>query len=71
MPDDLEERVEMRRLLDWFNVKFFEEVTNWLVTEKVYKRLRLGQQRRRRAGHGRCCAPRAPISALTCAISAI
>ena len=31
-------RVEVRRLLDWFNVKFFNEVSNLLVTEKVYKR---------------------------------
>lgn len=38
MPQDIKERVETRRLVDWFNVKFFDEVTNWLVTEKVYKR---------------------------------
>ena len=31
-------RIETRRLVDWFNVKFFDEVTNWLITEKVYKR---------------------------------
>jgi glutathione S-transferase len=38
MPLDLAERVETRRLVEWFNVKFFEEVSNWLVNEKVYKR---------------------------------
>lgn len=38
LPDGVAARVETRRLLDWFNVKFFDEVTNWLVTEKVYKR---------------------------------
>jgi glutathione S-transferase len=38
MPQTMEERVETRRLVDWFNGKFFDEVTNWLVTEKVYKR---------------------------------
>ncbi len=38
MPQDVKARVETRRLVDWFNVKFFDEVTNWLVTEKVYKR---------------------------------
>ena len=38
MPQDIKARVETRRLVDWFNVKFFDEVTNWLVTEKVYKR---------------------------------
>ena len=31
-------RVETRRLLDWFNGKFFTEVSSLLVTEKVYKR---------------------------------
>jgi glutathione S-transferase len=38
MPQDLEERVETRRLVAWFNEKFFEEVSNPLVNEKVYKR---------------------------------
>jgi len=38
MPDEPHERVEVRRLLDWFHQKFFAEVTNWLVTEKIYKR---------------------------------
>ncbi len=31
-------RVEVRRLTGWFNAKFFEEVTNLLVVEKIYKR---------------------------------
>lgn len=38
LPTEKRARVETRRLVDWFNGKFFEEVTNWLVTEKVYKR---------------------------------
>ena len=38
LPEDPCPRAEVRRLLDWFNVKFFFEVSNWLVTEKVYKR---------------------------------
>ena len=38
LPEELRARFETRRLVDWFNVKFFDEVTNWLVTEKVYKR---------------------------------
>jgi glutathione S-transferase len=38
LPHAPHERVEVRRLLDWFHQKFFSEVTNWLVTEKVYKR---------------------------------
>jgi len=38
LPEDPASRVEVRRLFDWFSRKFFDEVTNWLVTEKVYKR---------------------------------
>lgn len=38
LPDDPLGRVEVRRLMDWFGQKFFREVTDWLVTEKVYKR---------------------------------
>lgn len=38
LPQEKQARIETRRLVDWFNVKFFEEVTSWLVTEKVYKR---------------------------------
>ncbi|BDV33641.1 glutathione S-transferase family protein [Methylocystis iwaonis] len=38
LPPEKHARIETRRLVDWFNVKFFEEVTSWLVTEKVYKR---------------------------------
>jgi len=38
LPRDMETRVETRRLVDWFNLKFFDEVTNWLITEKVHKR---------------------------------
>lgn len=38
LPKDIAGRVEVRRLLDWFNGKLFAEATGWLVTEKVYKR---------------------------------
>jgi len=38
LPTDLGTRVEVRRLTGWFNAKFFEEVTNLLVVEKIYKR---------------------------------
>jgi len=38
LPEHPGERVEVRRLVDWFNLKFFDEVTNHLVTEKIYKR---------------------------------
>lgn len=32
------DRIEVRRLLSWFNRKFFEEVSRPLVTERIYKR---------------------------------
>ncbi|MGA0532718.1 glutathione S-transferase family protein [Hansschlegelia sp. KR7-227] len=38
LPENPRERVETRRLTDWFNRKFFEEVSSHLVTEKIYKR---------------------------------
>ncbi|MGC2392405.1 MAG: glutathione S-transferase family protein, partial [Methylovirgula sp.] len=38
LPEDPMARVEVRRLVAWFTQKFHAEVSNWLVTEKVYKR---------------------------------
>jgi glutathione S-transferase len=38
LPRDVAGRVEVRRLLEWFLVKFHEEVTGYLATEKIYKR---------------------------------
>jgi len=38
MPADPSARIEVRRLMSWFNDKFFEEVSSVLVTERVYKR---------------------------------
>ncbi len=38
LPREMSRRVEVRRLLDWFLVKFHEEVTDYLATEKIYKR---------------------------------
>ncbi|MGA2056476.1 MAG: glutathione S-transferase family protein [Bradyrhizobium sp.] len=38
MPQTPAERVEVRRLVAWFNEKFFEEASNPLVTERIYKR---------------------------------
>ena len=37
-------RVEVRRLLEWFNGKLFAEVSDWLVTEKVHKRFMTAEQ---------------------------
>ena len=44
MPEDPLGRAEVRRLTHWFNSKFFAEVSQWLVTEKIYKRFRSGAQ---------------------------
>ena len=49
LPDDPAGRAEARRLMIWFNVKFFNESSQWLVREKVYKRFMSSQQRRRGA----------------------
>jgi len=38
LPTTSAERVEVRRLMAWFNEKFFEEASNPLVTERIYKR---------------------------------
>jgi glutathione S-transferase len=38
LPATAAERVEVRRLMAWFNEKFFEEASNPLVTERIYKR---------------------------------
>src|SRR3981189_130120 len=38
LPTPMGEGIEVRRLLAWFNDKFFEEVSNPLVTERIYKR---------------------------------
>lgn len=38
LPTTMSERIEVRRLMAWFNEKFFEEVSNPLVTERIYKR---------------------------------
>lgn len=35
LPETTAARVEVRRLLDWFLVKFHAEVTEYLVTEKI------------------------------------
>jgi glutathione S-transferase len=38
LPEDVGERVEVRRLMSWFNDKFFAEVSGPLATERFYKR---------------------------------
>jgi glutathione S-transferase len=38
LPTSMDERIEVRRLMAWFNEKFFEEASHPLVTERIYKR---------------------------------
>jgi glutathione S-transferase len=38
LPAAMGERIEVRRLMAWFNDKFFEEASSPLVTERIYKR---------------------------------
>lgn len=38
MPADPAAKVEVRRLMAWFLGKFYDEVTGYLVNEKIYKR---------------------------------
>jgi glutathione S-transferase len=38
LPSEPSERIEVRRLMSWFNDKFFAEASGPLVTERVYKR---------------------------------
>jgi glutathione S-transferase len=38
LPQTMPERIEVRRLMAWFNEKFFEEASHPLVTERIYKR---------------------------------
>ncbi|MPZ58285.1 MAG: glutathione S-transferase family protein [Rhizobiales bacterium] len=44
LPSDPAERVEVRRLADWFNDKFHAEVSGPLVHERLYKRYMSVQQ---------------------------
>lgn len=44
LPTDIEDRHEVRRLIDWFHTKFGTEVTRFTVTEKLFKRfLQMGE----------------------------
>ncbi|MDB5500199.1 MAG: glutathione S-transferase-like [Tardiphaga sp.] len=38
LPVAMAERIEVRRLMAWFNEKFFEEASGPLVNERIYKR---------------------------------
>ncbi len=42
LPGDNKQRAEIRRLCDWFDVKFYKEVYQYIVVEKIHKRFRDG-----------------------------
>ena len=44
LPEAPAARIEVRRLMEWFNVKFFSEVSGFLVHEKIYKRFMPAEQ---------------------------
>jgi glutathione S-transferase len=50
LPDSPAARVEVRRLMHWFNAKFFDEVSHYLVQEKIYKRYMTNDQARQFGG---------------------
>ncbi|MBY0611338.1 MAG: glutathione S-transferase family protein [Beijerinckiaceae bacterium] len=52
LPEGPADRVEVRRVVHWFNVKFFDEVSHHLVQEKVYKRFMSAEQARGYGGAG-------------------
>lgn len=43
LPEDVKERAEVRRIMDWFDVKFYNEVYKYIVSEKIIKRFQLRQ----------------------------
>ncbi len=38
LPENVLERAEVRRIMEWFDIKFYNEVYKYIVTEKVIKR---------------------------------
>ncbi len=43
LPENPLERAEVRRLTEWFDLKFYNEVYKYIVTEKIIKRFQLKQ----------------------------
>ncbi len=44
LPADPRGRAEVRRLLDWFDTRFHGEVSDYLLTERIYKRFMTAEQ---------------------------
>ena len=43
LPENPVDRAEVRRLVEWFDLKFYNEVYKYIVTEKIVKRFHLKQ----------------------------
>lgn len=43
LPEDIKERAEVRRITEWFDIKFYNEVYKYIVTEKIIKRFQYKQ----------------------------
>lgn len=43
LPDQPKERAEVRRIMDWFDTKFYNEVYKYIVAEKIIKRFQFKQ----------------------------
>lgn len=41
LPEQPKERAEVRRIMDWFDTKFYNEVYKYIITEKIVKRFQL------------------------------
>jgi len=42
LPGDNKQRAEIRRICDWFDTKFYKEVYQYIVVEKIHKRFKDG-----------------------------
>lgn len=43
LPEEIKEKAEVRRIMEWFDTKFYNEVYKYIVTEKIIKRFQLKQ----------------------------
>ncbi|MBP3687881.1 MAG: glutathione S-transferase family protein [Alphaproteobacteria bacterium] len=43
LPEDIKEKAEVRRIMEWFDTKFYNEVYKYIVAEKIIKRFQLKQ----------------------------
>lgn len=43
LPEDIKEKAEVRRIMEWFDTKFYNEVYKYIVAEKIIKRFQYKQ----------------------------